>query len=555
MVAAPSRLMIVLAALLPLAAMTGCGSLDRPYYLRNWERSRLAAQKNRFQHHYVSAEKTARDAVAQAEHLGASDFRLAVSLCDLAGILVLREKYKAAKPLLVRALQILQESSAAVKSPIEQEIIEQEKARTLIKLGELDFRNDDYHKALTDYKEAYALLRKWCDPDKLESGNPLGSEFVRSIWGIAECLYKLKEISQAETNFLMALRLAEANAYPIATHLQDRYSAFLKSQGRADQAESAALKWRENSIKGRDARKAKDFRAAREYYLKALAAAAAFRPDDMRLAATYKNMADACMLLGDHKGREYYLQNALKICMSMPHPLFALTDDVLGDLCGTTFGLGKFRESEALRRKQFDLRKKYFGESEKTGEVMLDIADLQIAQRQIAEAIASTNLAWGMVMKEHGRRRKTATTFQRLSDLFFSFRNYARAEEALKETMKIWDIRLQLRGERISNGYFRLAYLASLQHEDKEEKEFHDRAIASFKNAAPKQFLGTINMLRADSTNAMQQGHDPATLKKLLAWRLELIDIARKSFLDDKEFHLAIERLSGNALNSSKMSR
>lgn len=121
---------------LPLL-LCACG-VDRPFYLRAWERDRLAAEKARTQHHLQSAERHARDAVSQAEHLGAADFRLAVSLYDLACIYILREKYKLAQPLIERSLEVLHRASLYSSAFIDREIIQQERARAYLVLGDLE---------------------------------------------------------------------------------------------------------------------------------------------------------------------------------------------------------------------------------------------------------------------------------------------------------------------------------------------------------------------------------------------------------------------------------
>lgn len=531
-------------------ALSGCANLERPYYLRAWERNRLAAEKARSQHHYETAEDQARQAVNNAERLGSSDFRLAVSLYDLAAIYILREKYKLAFPLLKRTLQVLDSSLQASPRASDQEIIEQERARAFLAMGELNYRKGDFKSALRDYTRARSTLEKWCDANRLASGNPLGLEFVRSLWGIAESSYALKDLKSAGQSFRLALRLAEANAYPVDKELRLRYGSFLKEQGLTDTAELAAETWRAWSEKGRIAAKEKNYVLARECFAKALASAINFRPDDVRLAYAYKSQADACIHLGDIRAAAYYLERSLKVCLAKVDPLVALTDDVMNDLANVRRSQMKYAEAESMRLKEFALRKQYYGIGEKTGETMLELAHLQLAQSKQAEARRSAEQALSMILVDHGMRRKTASTFQVLSDLFLRFNDYPRAESTLNEALNVWKGRGEFREERVTNAYFRLANLALIQKKKKEEKNYYDLALMSLKDAFPKHYLSALGQLERD---LIAFAPNAAVKRTLLGWQETVIALARASSPDDLEFQKQVniyqKRADAQSLN------
>ncbi len=519
------HLLTLLILVLPLCA---CG-VDRPFYLRAWERDRLAAEKARTQHRLQAAERHAQDALAEAEHLGASDFRLAVSLYDLACIYVLREKYKLALPLVQRALDVLQKASSHSSALIDREIVQQERARSLLLLGDLDYRKKNYEKAFADYQDARKLLEQWCNPEHLESGNPLGIELVRSIWGQAECLFAQNNNALSEEHFLKALRLAEANAYPLAGELQERYSEFLQSQGRKDEDAAAADKWRQLSASGREFSKKKDWAAARRSFLGALDLAKSFRSDDVRLAATYKNIGDMSTRLGDRQMSELYFEKAYNVCSRMKQPLFALTDDLLQDVAAIKLVLGKFDQAEKFFRQELALREKYYGKGERTAEVMLQLSELEMYHgRKDKQHIYAID-AFNEMLKDHGSRRKTASTFQRLSASFIGVGDYARAQTCMDEAVKIWKDRLELRGERISSNLYRLAFLAALQNKNAEEKQYLAQARQLLKTSEPPEYLAIGRLLSRELQDTPRFKNTPRLVGKLHQWLDDLVKIAKSS--------------------------
>ena len=507
-------------------------AVDRPFYLRSWEKNRLGAAKARTQHHYQTAERLAQSAVAEAEHLGSSDFRLAVSLYDLAGIYILQEKFKYAVPLVDRALQVLQSASTKSSALIDREIIQQERARVLLMLGDLDYRRHHYEKALSDYQSASKLLEQWCAAQRLESGNPLGMEFVRSIWGQAEAQFALDKHDLAEKNFVLALRLAEANAYPFARDLQARYGDFLQDQGRQNVGEMAADKWRAHSAKGREEAKKKHFELARQHFLKALQEASQFRPDDVRLAATYKNIGDMCTRLGDSPGSEFYSGRALAVCISMGQPVFALTDDLLQEVAAVKLILGKFDECERTYREDLALREKHYGTGERTAEVFLQLAELEMYRDKNKEQqhVLAVH-ALDVLLKDHGTRRKTASFFQRLCALFTNMHDYSRAQLSMDEAMKIWKDRMDLRGERISSNFYRLALLAAMQGKDADEKAYLVRAAEALKPADSDEFVATARLIRKQLQESRTYKNGKQISDKLHNWMQDLLHQARLSAL------------------------
>lgn len=514
---------------LPLL-LCACG-VDRPFYLRAWERDRLAAEKARTQHHLQSAERHARDAVSQAEHLGAADFRLAVSLYDLACIYILREKYKLAQPLIERSLEVLHRASLYSSAFIDREIIQQERARAYLVLGDLDYRRKDYRKALSDYDNARKLLEQWCNSERLESSNPLGTEFVRSIWGQAECQFALKNNATAEEHFRQSLRLAEANAYPLSRDLQERFSEFLRSQGRENEGETAADKWRALSVKGRECAKKKDYKLARQYFLSALEEAKLFRPDDVRLAATYKNIGDMSTRLGDRLMCELYYEKAYDVCKKMGQPLFALTDDLLQDIAAVKMVLGKFEDSEKCYRDDLAMREKYYGSGEKTAEIMLQLAELEMLRGNIEKQHSYAIESLKTILRDHGSRRKTASSFQRLSAVFTNVHDYARAQQCMDEALRIWKDRLELRGERISSNLYRQAFLAALQNKSADEKEYLERARQSLKVADGGEFLSIARLIRTQLLEIRNRPNRQLISGKLHQWHRDLLKMAAESDL------------------------
>lgn len=517
----------ILALLIIPILLCSCG-FARPFYLRAWERDRLAAEKARIQRHYQSAESHAQDAVIAAEHLGSDDFRLAVSLYDLAGIYILREKYKLALPLIERALDVLQKSSQHSSALIDKEIIQQERARTLLVLGDLDYRRKNYQKAFADYSGARKLLEQWCNPDRLESGNPLGTEFVRSIWGQAESQFALNNIDAAAGHFRHSLRLAEANAYPLTADLQKRNKDFLTSQGREKEGE-AVDRWRDLSAKGREASKKKDYKSAKQYFLGALEQTKEFRPDDVRLAATYKNIADMSTRLGETEVCELYYVKAYEVCKRMGQPLFALTDVLLQDIGAVKLMLAKYAESEKYYRDDYALRKKYYGEGEQTSENILQLAEVEMYQNHIEKQHAYALDSLKILIKDHGSRRKTASLFQRLSTVFTNVQDYAHAQQCMDEALKIWKDRLELRGERISSNFYRQAFLAEMQNNSEEATQYLASARDALKTAGADEYLVIARLLRKQLQESSSYRNRKVIVPKLHQWLQDLVVMASGS--------------------------
>lgn len=540
-----SHLVLTLVAAVGLSS---CG-FTRPFYLRSWERSRLSAQKARFQHHYESAERSAKEAISQAEFLGSDDFRLAVSLYDLAGIYVLRDKYKLAFPLLARALQVLQSAKAKNNSPELDEIVSQEQARTLLALGDLNYRRKKFAEALSEYQQSSEILQRWCNPEKLEAGNPLGMEFVRAVWGQAECQYALEKFSLADKLFYEALSLAEANSYSFDKELGERYSHFLKSQGRVNLAEDSGASWRELSVQGREAYKDGNYAKARDLFLRALVVARQFRPDDIRLVASHKNIADACIQTKELGLAESHYESALMICRSMTQPLFALRDDLLQCLASIKMVSGKYEEADRYGREDLALREKYFGESEKTAEILSEMAYLEGLRHNMEEAHRLAIRSYEMLLKDHGRRRRTAMLFSELGDKFTDCHDYSRALSSYKFCLEIWKNRLALAGDRIVIVMSKLAYVCLLNSDLAEASRYFQMLETELLEGGSGAFIAsasTFNGLLAHADKAVTKSQKAA----VSAWLSDLKNLASVKFAHDKSL---LNKLSDYSAAAAKL--
>ncbi|MBX9687417.1 MAG: tetratricopeptide repeat protein [Candidatus Obscuribacterales bacterium] len=516
-------LRLLVEVLLTSILLSSCTLFDRPNYLRFWEFNRLAAEKERLAHHYVQAEKNAKEAVYCAERLGFDDFRLAVSLNDLSRIYLERKKYSYAEALLQRSLKVLEAASGKNMDVLQKNIIAQEKAEALIDLAELRYKKSDLKNALCYFNEAEKILEPICSYRSAESsGSPLAENYVRACWGLAETYAALKKNDQAMADFQRALQIAEAEALPLAPALEERFLAYLTGQNdRAAISKIEAEKeWLKLSLSAHALYQAGDYEAAKQEYTRALELTNKFPDYDLRRAVTYKALAQMCRRLADHAGWHAYDLQALNICLHMKPVIFSLKDNLLTSIVEGLEADGKYSQLEPFLLEQLQARIERYGENSTiVAETQSHLAasELALNKRQAARSLAYTALA--TLIKAKTYKRYTCDSLSTLAQIFWQLQEYDRAEEALRQAIKISRDILKLDDGRAPTQIFSLADILAMQSKTSESNELLAGAFKSLESLKAKRY---IEVAYALETLAAQRASNAGCRERFIRWQSKL---------------------------------
>ncbi len=510
----PASLLIFLLVIMSISA---CSNLDRSFNLRYWERNRLLAEREKLQHHYSESLSAAKSAISYAESFGDSDFRLAVSLDDLAEIYMDKEKYKLAKPLIRRSLDVLSRAKQASANNLEKEIIAQEKALALRMLGDLDYQTGKYSDALKSFADSRAILSLYCKQDGKDAGNPLGLEFVKSIWGEAESQYKLNDLTAAESSYRIALKIAQENYYPIAEEIKDRFQEFFQSTGRSLDAQKLNIgnHWSLTILKAKEAYRAKNFALATQLYLQCLDDSRSMNDDGFHYAVTCKLLADNCGRQADFKGVAYYDNEAIASCRKMAHPSTTLLIDLYADLARLQNLLGKTVEWENTLKEQLKLEESVHGaQSLEAAKVMASLAEAELSNRKNDDAKKHAELAFHSIKPLNVYPKSSVYAFQSIARVLMTSGDYKLARQAALESIK--------ENQGIPpTVLFQLAAILAKNGDYKQSDELAASGITHVKAFSSKNELETVNEMTA-TLNQFIAGKDAISVRCFRTWISEL---------------------------------
>lgn len=486
------------APVLLLAAifLSSCSHLDRSYFLRFWEYNRLAAERERAQKHPVAAEKYAREAINYAEYLGADDFRLAVSLNDLAQIYLQKRNYEKAEPFLNRALDVLEKAGGREAKPLVQDIITQEEATVLRGLGDVYYEQKDFKKALDCFSQSRKLLSRWCSDTRVDKGNPLGLDYVKSCWGQAESELKLKMPGLAQKSFGSALFIADANNFDVAEEIRQRYSELLLSNpGLQDPFQiSSGKQWSKLVLKAREFYEQGQFEPSLRSYKEALAIALGMPDGDLRSAISYKGLADCYRKSGQLQNLIENDFNAVKILRQMSRPSISLLDTIYAELAASLDLSNANQKEEEILQEQLKLRKEHY--PTRQTETLADLAALQLKQGKRPAALKFALEGSEAMLAFPANNRSASAACFRLSEILFEAHEYEKSEEAIRSTLRITRDVLQLNDGRTPLALFQLANILAVREKlDESANVLQDAINRSCKLPAKKQLEATAALM------------------------------------------------------------
>lgn len=224
-------------ALVCAALLNSCGgqSWNRDYRLRYWEKYRVAGESAYFKRNYKRAAELFKDAVSEAESLGANDFRLGVSLAELADANRKLGNHAEAEEFYDRALAILKNVVHSSPAPVMLILVRQDMARILSSTALMYAGERKFDLAAARFERAIKVYDVLCkvSADGTLKDNFLGQEEVRALDNLARTYAQLKKYDQAGICFRKALKLARLSKYSeLATReISSRYLAMLKAIG------------------------------------------------------------------------------------------------------------------------------------------------------------------------------------------------------------------------------------------------------------------------------------------------------------------------------------
>lgn len=219
------------------AVLSSCGgqSWNRDYRLRYWEKYRVAGESAYFKRNYKRAAELFRDAVFEAESLGANDFRLGVSLAELADANRKLGNHAEAEEFYNRALAILKNVAHDSHGSAMLTLARQDTARILSSMALMYAGERKFDLAAARFERAIKVYDGLCKvtADGTLKDNFLGQEEVRALDNLARTYAQLKKYDQAGICFRKALKLARLSKYSeLATReISSRFLTMLKAIG------------------------------------------------------------------------------------------------------------------------------------------------------------------------------------------------------------------------------------------------------------------------------------------------------------------------------------
>lgn len=296
--------------------LSGCSpiasSWDRSYYLRQWEKVRIAAESAFFENDFGHAEALLRSAVEYASHLGATDFRLGATLAQLGETLAQEGKLAEARATLDSALKQMGASLHSARSDIEWRLLQEDTAKVLLQLGDICLKSEDWHSAERYYTEAAQILRRFQEGS---GSRVLAENLGLSLCGLGLALSKQNDITAAARAYKEALDAPAAELY--SHTLVEKLSRLCKAAS-APGATAANIdsiqsdeRYRNLFFSGKAAAGSGDFLQAAEQFQAAAAEAEKLKLDPEQISSVFYELGRAQGHLERHADSEKSYRKAL----------------------------------------------------------------------------------------------------------------------------------------------------------------------------------------------------------------------------------------------------
>lgn len=361
-----------------LCSLCSCGTIDREFRLRRWEQCRFWSRKALASRHLREARSLAEEAVSQSNTWASDDFRLGVSLADLAEVERKQGKGKDAEKTYKKAIEVLK---SAVKSDKAELSNTKQDAKSLLSLVQTLAR-EELGNTASRLADLYAINSRWkdaCKYFKLATASyeslilskeqvddfNLGQELVRCLMGLAQCALELKDTELACSSYKRALDLAleSKSSEFIVQEIREKYLQALKQAGKEEEQKvlSADITFNELLREGTNARARENWAEAEEKLKQAVRAS---RKSQISKAYFTRAISNLTAVLYQQRKLievESYCLLANRLVESGEVPYDNEFDQMLYLQANMFNQLGRYQEASAILNKQIKFRVKEYG--------------------------------------------------------------------------------------------------------------------------------------------------------------------------------------------------
>ena len=431
------------------------------------------------------AERMYEEAVKQARLMGKYNFHLGVSLDGLGKTFVAQKEYDRARPFYQEALQVLQNALKVSKNELDRRLLMEDTARVCADLADTYLAEKKYAEAAPLYLKCVSLS-KGCNTGagSTPRDNLVGQNEALSLYKLGVMAQRERKFSDAENYYKQALATANASSSPaaIVERMMDGCSEALRAQGREQEAEDVYItrKWLAYTAAALEEYEGNNLRAAEALHKKALSEAEKLGSQDLHVSISLQNLATIYAGLDELPQAEDAAVKALEIRQTGISAEKLLT--LLGELYMQT---GRYREAEPILLRLISARQRKWGQDNiRVGDAVAHLAlayqrdgKADLAKEQAARAFKIYQPQCSKKSQFTTAQRELATTLLLLRDLDHA----AIMNEQLVAMLtgdSVWQ-------GRLSAAYLQLACIYREQHKEAQAKYASARARQLFNNIKP----------------------------------------------------------------------
>lgn len=422
-----------------VSMISGCGAtghLDREYRARFWEKYQSDGDRA-FRDLRLDAAKTLfASAVGEAQSLGTSDFRLAISLDRLAAVCRAQGNELEAQKYLERAVKVYEGTS-----PSKDTLTRKEMVRTYRALAEILVNQKRYKEAVDLYTKSVNTYREVLVKGTFRSSDwLLNEDYVKSLYGLAIAYDAQNEDGFAAKHFESALQAAEENQLPksFVEHVQSGYAKFLRRTNRIQQASriEAMLKesgaeqeqteilrqWTELHDAAFSETEKGNLQVAEHHARQAMEVARRFGDSNIHVLISLNDLMR--ILIKERKHQDVYdlLNQAEELAKGSPDS--KELDNLLGTIGRLHDRKGELKEAASVYEERLKLRKRLRGvDNEHVAEALKDLANVYLKQGKKVIALQSIDDALTILKKSSEDKSKEIAECERLRREILSVKN------------------------------------------------------------------------------------------------------------------------------------
>lgn len=424
------RLITLSGSLLAVLMLSGCGTtgdLDKEYRARFWEKYQSDGDSAARDARLDAAKTFFTSAVGEAQSLGTSDFRLAISLDRLASVCIAQGNDTEAQTHLERAVNVYESSTTPKDALTKKEMV-----RTYRALAELFLKQKHFKEAVGFYTKAVGVYRDSLSKGTFRSSDwLLNEDYAKSLYGLAVAYDALNENGFAEKHYESSLQVAQENhlSKSFVETVQSNYAKFLRRTNRKDQASriEALLnqsaeeheqteilrQWTElHDASYSEAQKGR-LQEAEALARQAMQVARKFGDSNIHVLISLNDLMR--VLIKERKYQDVYDLGSEAEGIASASPDSKELDNLLGTIGRLHDHKGELSQTAAVYEQRLKLRKRLRGaDNEHVAEALKDLANVYLKQGKKAIAEQSVDEAISILKKSSEDKSKEIAECERL---------------------------------------------------------------------------------------------------------------------------------------------